>query len=270
MKATILIDPERPKAKRAQILRMLKNAGIGYSSLSPDIGVVVGGDGIFSHYGRLAPFPLLFVSVRSADPTASKGYLAAVNLDGLPDALKSVSYGDYDVVEFPRLQVSINGRRRGEVLTDVYLEKGADSNCLRYHLETSGIETRFVESAISNGVIICTSAGSTGYYSYIDKVKDGNILHPESVTRIATSEVGVCHIAPILTERLGSDEPPLRYTVPWGTSFKLTLTRDADARLFGITKSRGGIRVRLGDTIEVAPGRRKTSLIRLRASRPVS
>lgn len=264
MRATILIDPERPKAKMGEILRMLGDAGIHFSARVPDIGVVVGGDGIFSRYGRIAPYPLLFVSVRSSDPAASKGYLAAVNLDGLPDALRAIARGDYDEVEYPRLQVSINGKVRGEVLTDVYLEKGADSNCLRYRLDASGAGAGFTESAISNGVIICTSAGSTGYYSYIDKLKNGRTLRAGSFTRIDSGEVGVCHIAPILTERAGSSEPPLRYTVPWGASFRLTLTRDADARLFGITKSRSGIRVRVEDLIEVSPASEKTRLIRLR------
>jgi NAD+ kinase len=263
LRATILIDPERPKAKRAEVLKMLKEAGIAFSDRAPDLGVVVGGDGIFSHYGRLASFPLLFVSVRSSDPTASKGYLAAVNLDGLPKALKQVAKGDYEVVEYPRLQVSINGRIRGEVLTDVYLEKGADSNCLRYELEVSGPESRFTDAAIANGVIICTSAGSTGYYSYIDKLKDGRVLHPRSHTRIEKEQVGVCHIAPILTERSGSKEAPLRYTVPLGTSFRLTLTRDADARLFGMTKSRKGIRIRVGDLVEVKRASETTRIVRL-------
>lgn len=266
MKATILIDPERPKAKKADVLRMLREAGMSYSAHSPDLGIVVGGDGIFSRYGRLASFPLLFVSVRSTEPTASKGYLAAVNLDGLPRALKEVARGRYEEVEYPRLQVSINGVVKGDVLTDVYLEKGADSNCIRYHLDVDGSGGKLTESAISNGVIICTSAGSTGYYSYIDKLRGGRHLHPDSFTRIERSEVGVCHIAPILTERLGSREAPLRYTVPWGSRFRITLTRDADARLFGITKSRKGIRVRVDDLVEVVPSANKTRMIRLRSA----
>ena len=86
LKAILLTDPERPKAKEEDVLPMLQEAGIGLASRGPDFGIVVGGDGIFSHYGRLISFPLLFVSVRSRDSTASKGYLADVNLDDLPHA----------------------------------------------------------------------------------------------------------------------------------------------------------------------------------------
>lgn len=263
LKAAILIDPERPKARKADVLRMLRNNGIDFSSKEPDFGVVVGGDGIFSHYGRTISIPLLFVSVRSRETTASKGYLAEVNLDDLPQALEEISRNNYHELEYRRLQVSINGSVRGDVFTDVYLEKGADSNCLRYHLDVGGRGGGFTESAISNGVIVCTSAGSTGYYSYVDKLKDGHSLRAERYTQIGMDEIGVCHIAPVLTRRDATRKTPLRYTIPWGTSLRLTLTRDADARLFGLTKSRKGIRIRVGDYIDLSPSEEKTRVMKL-------
>jgi hypothetical protein len=271
LKATVLVDPERPKAKKADVLRMLRDSGIGFSSKAPDFGIVVGGDGIFSHYGRLISFPLLFVRVRSREPTASKGYLADVNLDDLPRALDQISRKSCHELEYRRLQVSMNGSVRGDIFTDVYLEKGADSNCLRYHLNVKGRGIEFTESAISNGVIVCTSAGSTGYYSYIDKLKDGKRLLAERYTQIGVEEIGVCHIAPVLTRRDATRSTPLRYTLPWGTSIRLTLTRDADARLFGLTKSRKGIRVRVGDHIDLNPSPDKTRVLKLGpASEPSS
>ena len=215
--------------KRAAVLRMLEDAGLKVTQTRPDIGVVVGGDGVFSDYGRLIPIPLLFVGVRSAEPTASKGYLAEVHFDHLREALEEIKRKRYTVVEYRRLMVEINGVVRGEVFTDVYLEKGADSNCLRYHLDVQGgAGSDFTDSAIANGVIICTSAGSTGYYSYVDRLRRGDRLEPDRYTLIGMDEVGVCHIAPVLTARDGSEEAPLRYTVPWGASFKLRLTRDAE------------------------------------------
>jgi hypothetical protein len=265
LRASILIDPERPKVKRTEVLRMIRDAGIEVTQREPDLGVVVGGDGIFSDYGRLFSIPLLFVGVRSAETTASKGYLAAVHFDRLSEALEAIKRKRYSVVEYRRLQVAINGVVRGEVFTDVYLEKGADSNCLRYYLDVKDEDggVSFTDSAIANGVIICTSAGSTGYYSYIDKLRRGDRLEPDSYTLIGGDEVGVCHIAPVLTARDGTGYLPLRYTVPWGSSFRLRLTRDADARLFGIVRSRRGIRVRAGDYIDVRPSANTTRVIKL-------
>jgi hypothetical protein len=263
LRASILVDPERPKVKRAEVLRMIRDAGIEVTQRDPDLGVVVGGDGIFSDYGRLISIPLLFVGVRSAETTASKGYLAEVHFDRLPEALEEIKRNRYRVLEYKRLRVAINGVARGEVFTDVYLEKGADSNCLRYHLDVKGKGLAFTDSAIANGVIICTSAGSTGYYSYIDKLRRGDRLEPNSYTLIGGDEVGVCHIAPVLTARDDTGYLPLRYTVPWGSSFRLSLTRDADARLFGIVRSRRGIRVRAGDHIDVRPSANTTRVIKL-------
>jgi hypothetical protein len=263
LKASILIDPERPKVKKEDVVEMLHHSHFEYSSSNPDFGIVVGGDGIFSHYGRLATIPLLFVSVRSAEATASKGYLAEVNLDDLPRALDAIGRRDYREIQYRRIQVSINGSIAGDVFTDVYLEKGADSNCLRYHLEAKGDFTGFKESAISNGLIICTSAGSTGYFSYVDKLKGGVNLRAKSFTQIQENEIGICHIAPVLTKREGTTMTPLRYTLPYGTSLKISLTRDADARLFGLTKSRKGIRIRVGDYIGIHRSKDKTKLIRI-------
>lgn len=261
---SILIDPERPKVRREEVLEAVRSAGIAVSTKKPDLGIVVGGDGAFSDYGRLMSIPLLFVGVRSSEPTASKGYLAEVRFDHLGGALEQIKRRSYSVVEYKRLQVAINGTVRGEVFTDVYLEKGADSNCLRYHLEVKGRGIAFTDSAIANGVIMCTSAGSTGYYSYIDRLDRGDRLEPDSYTQIGANEVGVCHIAPVLTVRGTDGEAPLRYTVPWGTSFRLWLTRDADARLFGTNRSRRGIRIRIGDTIDVRPSPHTTRVVRLR------
>lgn len=264
MKAVILTDPERPKAKREDVIPMLEKAGIEFATKGADFGLVVGGDGIFSHYGRLISIPLLFVSVRSNESTASKGYLADVNLHNLPAALEEIGRGNYRELEYRRLQVSINSTVKGDIFTDVYLEKGADSNCLRYRVEAVGKGVGFSESAIANGVIVCTSAGSTGYYSYIDKLQDGGSLRAGRFTQIDPNQIGVCHIAPVYTKRDGTAEAPLRYTLPWGTKLRVTLTRDADARLFGLTRSRRGIRMRVGDYMDLAPSKAKTRLLKIR------
>lgn len=265
MKAAILTDPERPKVSRAEIARIVRASGIGVSEKGADLGIVVGGDGLFSYYGRITrpSLPLLFVAVRSRGTTASKGFLSHVYFDALASALRRVADGQYSVTESKRLEVSVNGKKKGEVFTDVYLEKGADSNCLRYHLDVRGGGREFTDSAISNGVIICTSAGSTGYYSYLDKIRSGDWLEPDRYSVIPNDEVGVCHIAPLLTTRQGGGKSPLRYTVPWGSVFRIRLTRDADARLFGITKSRTGIRIKVGDYIDLRPSPHSTRVIRL-------
>ena len=263
LRATVLIDPERPKVKESEVARTLRSAGISLSHRNADFGVVVGGDGIFSYYGRLISIPLLFVGVRSQEPTSSRGYLAELYIDSLPAGLAEIKRNHFDVVEYKRMQVAIDRVNRGDFFTDVYLEKGADSNALRYKVTVKQEGSTFTDSAIANGVIVCTSAGSTGYYSYVDKLRMGDWFEPKRYTVIGENEVGVCHIAPVFTSRGDEPEPPLRYTVPWGSTFEISLTRDADARLFGLTKSRQGIRIRVGDRVSIRPSRRTTRVIKL-------
>ena len=264
MKATVLVDSERPMVSESEVASILKRTGIDHSATNPEFGVVVGGDGLFSYQGRQLGIPLLFVGTKSRRPTDSKARLAEVYLTGLEAALREVKAGRYTVEKHRRLEVSISGGEfRGEIFTDVSLEKGADSNCIRYTVDVRGKGVEFTDSAVSNGIVITTAAGSTGYYSYLDKLDRGDKLEPEKFTVIGKNEVGVCHIAPTYTSRDETKQHPLRYTVPWGSSFKIALMRDADAHLFGVTRSRKGLRITTNDTIDVGPSKHSTNVIRL-------
>lgn len=264
LRAAVLVDLERPKVSEGEVIAVLKKSGIEHSQANPTFGVVLGGDGLFSYQGRQLSIPLLFVGTKSRRPTDSKARLAEVYLSGLEAALREVKAKRFTVTKHKRLAVSINrGEFKGEIFTDVTLEKGADSNCIRYDLRVRGKGFQFTDSAVSNGVVITTAAGSTGYYSYLDKLVHRDRLEPEKFSVIGEDEVGVCHIAPTYTSREGTTVHPLRYSVPWGAAFTITLHRDADAHLFGVTRSRKGLRVTTKDTVEVTPSRNTTNVIRL-------
>lgn len=264
LRACVLVDAERPKVSDGHVESILKKAGIEHSSADPSFGIVVGGDGLFSYQGRKLSIPLLFVGTKSTRPTDSKARLAEVYLNHLEAALREMKAGKYGVVKHRRLEVSIDrGRFKEEIFTDVSLEKGADSNCIRYTLEVEGKgNNSFTDSAVSNGVVITTSAGSTGYYSYLDKLDRGDHFEPEKYSVIDRDQVGVCHIAPTFTSRNGTAKHPLRYTVAWGTSFRILLMRDADAHLFGVG-SRKGLKINTDDVIDVGPSKNTTNVIRL-------
>ena len=176
--------------------------------------------------------------------------------------MKRIGSGDYSIDQNRRLAVLLNGRKLGEVFTDVYLQRGSDSMCIRYRVKVTGGGDAIEEAAIGDGVVISTSAGSTGYYSYPDRIR-GDYLEPGGVASIEKDEVGICHITPTYTERAGTDVHLLRYTVPWGSKITLSLFRRADARIYGTTDSRSGVRVGLDDEVVVRPGRKKTKIISL-------
>ena len=230
MKVKIFVDEKAPKVPPRELARVVMEAGMKVGSSGADFGIVVGGDGRFSRYGRTEDIPLLFIGVRSKNPTGSKAYLAQANFSDLPAVLDRIRGGNYKVVERPRLAVFLNGKKTGEVFTDAYLERGSESHCIRYRVLVGGNGTSFQDAAIGDGVVVSTSAGSTGYYSYPDRVK-GDLMDPDAFAKIGEGEVGVCHIAPTYTERIGTGKHPLRYTVPWGSKIRLSLFRRADARL---------------------------------------
>ena len=227
-----------------------------------DFGLVLGGDGRFSRYGRSEDLPLLFVGVRSAGAAGSKAHLARTTFDELPGALEKVGRGDYSIDEQRRLGVLKNGKALGEVFTDVYLQRGSESTCIRYRVRVSGRDGGFKEAAIGDGVVVSTQAGASGYYSYLDRIR-GEWMDPAAYADIPRDMIGICHIGPTFTEREGTGLHPLRYTVPWGSRVELTLFRKADARLYGVSDVSTGIRVATKDVVSVVPGKNTTKIISL-------
>ncbi len=260
MKAKVLVDGGAPKVPPEELKKTIRKSGIEVTEGNADFGVVVGGDGRFSLYGRTEDIPLLFVGVRSRGATGSKAHLARTTYEELVGALKRVKAGDYSIEQHMRLGVLKNGKNMGEVFTDVYLQRGSESTCIRYKVKVTGKGRRIDESAIGDGVVVSTPAGATGYYSYPERIK-GDWMDPAAFASIAEGEVGICHIAPTYTERDGSGQHPLRYTVPYGCKIDLSLFREADARLYGVTDSGAGIKVALRDVVSVVPGARLTKII---------
>jgi hypothetical protein len=259
MKAKIFLDEELPKVPRGSVEKVVRESGMEVTSRTPEIGIVVGGDGVFSRFGRTEEVPLLFVGVRSGSAMGSKAYLASVFFDELPKALFSIAAGRYGVRESRRLEVKKQGRSLGSVFTDVYLQRGAESNCIRYKVVVSG-EQSFEEAAIGDGVVVTTAAGSTGYYSYLEKMH-GEELDPTGHRILSEDQVGVCHIVPTYSVRVWTGEHPLRYVLPWGSRVEISITRPADARLYGVGPGRGGVRVGTGERIAVLPSEKTTKIV---------
>jgi hypothetical protein len=256
----MLLDGGSPKVPPATLRQVIRDAGMKVSAGKADFGVVVGGDGRFSWYGRTEDLPLLFVGVRSKGAAGSKAHLAQTTLDELPATLGRIARGDYSIEEHRRLGVLRNGKDIGEVYTDVYLQRGSESTSLRYKVRVSGPGTRIEESAIGDGIVVSTDAGASGYYSYPDRIK-GEWMDPMAFAGIGRDMVGICHVNPTFTERQGLAEHPLRYTVPWGSRVDISLYRKADARLYGVNDSRRGVGITIQDVVSVVPGKKTTRLV---------
>jgi hypothetical protein len=260
LKVKLLLDGGAPKVPPEELKKVIAEAGMDVGEKDADFGLVVGGDGRFSLYGRTEDIPLLFVGVRAKGASGSKAHLAHTTFDRLSHALKKIRAGEFAIEKHKRLGVFKNGIDLGEVFTDVYLQRGSEGGCIRYKVRITGLGVGIDEAAIADGVVISTSAGATGYYSYPDRIR-GSWMDPSAFARIGKGKVGVCHINPTFTEREGTDKHPLRYVVQWGSRIELSLFRDADARLYGTTEGSSGVKVSLGDVIAVVPGKKTTNVM---------
>jgi NAD+ kinase len=266
LKFGIFVHPKRPKVPADRILKHIKSAGIPYSQEDPEVAIVVGGDGTFGYYGRTLSIPLLFVGVKEAGIVGSRARLAEIYFDDLVRALRNIEADRYSVVE--RRMLSARLKHSVDVLTDVYLERGKFAGCLRYALTArpSGKSkfSPFSDYAIGNGVIISTSFGAGGYFSYPDRLPSGRTGHAV----FADDRIGICHIIPtyLIRKRKGisSLSDKIRYTVPLHSTIQIRLLRDANARLYGTTIHSKGVPVRMGDTITVTTAKRTAKIIKLR------
>ena len=263
------------------------------------MAIVVGGDGTFGYYGKKLQIPMLFVGVNDKDIIGSKARLAEVLFEDLPKAIGDINNGNYRLDKRRMFSVSIKHKNNDnknsiegatDILTDIYIERGIFSRCIRYALSVTIRDAnseyhtlkKFAEYAIGNGVIISTSFGARGYYSYLDRITAGkrnnnNKSNNNSIQTFPDNRLGICHIIPTFLVRklsLGKRKENkkkrtlvpssyIRYTIPYQSIIKISLTRNADVRLYGTTEHSRGLSITSNDEIMISPSRRTAKIIRL-------
>ena len=277
----VYLHPRRPKVSLGHIINLVHSAGAVYSHKEPDIALVIGGDGTFGYYGRLLSVPMLFVGIRDSDLLGSKARLAHIYFEELPKALKDIQRSKYSIEERKMLSVSYGPGKPKEILTDIYLERGIFSGCLRYSVcvdykkKVKSLSQSFSDFAIGNGVIISTSFGSNGYYNYPERIRLGKWRSDNRNTeRFNDNKIGICHIVPAFLIRKKGDKilrsheiDSVKYTVPYGSVIKVSLTRKADARLYGISYGSRGAAVNLNTQITIFPSIRTARIIQLHSAK---
>ena len=276
MKFKIFVHPLRPKVQAGKIQKILQSLDLQISEIDPDIALVIGGDGTFSHYGRKLSIPMLFIGVPTDEILGSKSRLAETSLQNLTKTLRNIAKGNYVVSEKRMLDVRYGASPVISVLTDIYLERGLFAGCIRYSISITSkkIDKKnknnskpiFRDYVIGNGVIISTSFGSTGYYSYLDRIKNPKQKPSELFD---DNKLGLCHILPTFATRLMSDGVnykkiiPIRYTVPVSSTIDITVIREANIRLYGTTIHSKGVKISWNNPITVTSSSKTAKIIRL-------
>lgn len=274
MKIGAYLHPKRPKVSLEHMIELIQSAGLTYSRRDPDIAIVVGGDGTFGFYGRLLTVPMLFVGFREKDLLGSKARLAHIYFEDLSKSLKDIQRSKFSIDERKMLSVGYGASKPKEILTDIYLERGIFSGCLRYSVSVDYkkkmkhyLSQGFTDYAIGNGVIISTSFGSNGYYDYPERIKLGKWNGTRQVKRFSDKKIGICHIIPVFLVRKSVDgifeSRIIQYTVPFESNINVTLTRGANARLYGTSYGSRGVKISGNTKITISPSIRTAKIIRL-------
>ena len=276
MKFKIFVHPLRPKVQIEKIQKILQSLDFQVSETAPDIALVIGGDGTFSYYGRKLSIPMLFIGVPTDEILGSKSRLAEISLQHLTKALRRLVKEKYVVTKRRMLEIKYGTSPSISVLTDIYLERGLFAGCIRYsvtvtkkniNMEDNKPEIPiFTDYIIGNGVIISTSFGSSGYYSYIDR-----ILNPQKklIELFDDSKLGICHILPTFAARRSGHKVKyqqinsIRYTVPVNCNIDITTMREANIRLYGTSIHSEGIKIKWNNLINVTSSTKTAKIIHL-------
>jgi NAD+ kinase len=276
LKFGIFVHPKRPKISVDKIAKNLRAANVQLCQQDPDIAIVVGGDGSFGYYGRILAIPMLFVGVHEPDLLGSKSVLAETFYDDLCKAVECLEDGNYKITERRMISVDVNGNST-DVLTDIYLERGIFSGCLRYTVSVdlrgnnkgnSNRSSSFTEFGIGNGVIASSSFGSGGYFSYIDRLNFEKGDSNNNFPHFSDKRIGICHILPVYLARKKENAKAIekyniRYTLPSNTTVRIKLVRNADVRLYGTTVDSHGIKVLLNDEIQITGSDRTAKIVKI-------
>jgi NAD+ kinase len=210
--------------------------------LAVDMVVVLGGDGTLLAAARTLQkkrIPLLGVNL------GGLGFLTEITLDELYPMLEQILRGDYKTDERMLLDVRV-WRKEQEidqftVLNDVVINKGALARIIE--LETS-IDNAYLTTFRSDGLIISTPTGSTGY----SLSAGGPIVYPSLQSIIIT---------PICPHNL-TNRPII---VPKEVSITVTL-RSGDAEVFLTLDGQVGFKMKLQDRMVVKKGKGFIRLIK--------
>ena len=246
MKINLVVDIYHNDKSHSIKNEFLRN-GFSISKSDYDITVFVGGDGTFANRAlEFAGKPLLFMSRHFRKENGSLSYNSQANVDvhSLKKVSRMLSDGDYTIVEEPVLVAKKNGVLYKSIY-DFFVERYGTKEAMRYKVDIRDGNTHIESYGISNGFIISTPLGSTGYYSYLDRLKSGR---PK---RIPSDSIGFAHILPVKMHDIENGKPVIpmaRRRFSDSAIFKVSFERNVGQMLFGM-KGNDGVKVNRKDSL---------------------
>ncbi len=212
---------------------------ISVSEKNYDAVIIVGGDGSFLNNALDYKKPVLLIEGVHKGHLKSIGSLTGHEFSDLPKILKKLAAGDFKTLEEPILELRYTGKTYLSI-GDFYVERIDTKEALRYKAIITYGMNKAVSYAISNGFIVTTPIGSTGYFSYIDKIEH---RQPKRINGI-----GFAHILPsTVKDFINGRKVPykIRRAFPPHSRIEVLMERNA-AYLFGVPGRNSGIKVNGG------------------------
>ncbi|MCL4371908.1 hypothetical protein M1373_01155 [Candidatus Marsarchaeota archaeon] len=233
MRLNLVVDEYYNESYEALADR-LERIGAKVSKSNYDMTVFVGGDGTFSD--NVIDFidrPVLFLTKRKRTTDISVAYNAEGYVEDIGAIISSINSNDIRISEEPILCAEYK-KRTYRTAYDFFVERQSTKEAIRYSMVSKDSSRVCKTFAISNGFIVTTALGSTGYFSYID------VLMGRRKTKI--SGIGVCHILPVKIYCSINGAPAkqvLRYIGGVKMTVKAEIKRSANQMLFGMSGSEG-------------------------------
>ncbi len=210
-----------------------------------DMIVVLGGDGTILNTARhIAKYnvPIFGINI------GHLGFLAQVESSQINIAIKSLLKGDYVVEERTMLKCSYeqDGVTKTHIgLNDVVLSKGVLARIVKYKVN---IDNRYYNTFAADGIIICTSTGSTAY----SLSAGGPIIYPTLDAFLLT---------PMYSQTLGA-----RTIVLDGKSNISVKFPKNDQNIFLSIDGQEWIEVDKAETVDVCASENKCRLVKLNSN----
>ncbi len=242
IKAKVVID-RYAGVTMGSVRRLLKRANVKVASRGYDVAIIVGGDGTFLKQSvRHLNVPIIPVMKVIARPEGGDK-IRKYRLRELPSVMGRMASGDYKVISEPLLEAEYGGRRYLSA-GDFYVERGNIKHAIRYSASIREGGRTIRTSAVSNGFVVTTPIGSTGYYAYVE------MLARRQARRIRG--MGFAHILPAnVNDTINGAVVgyKVRRSMLPTTRITVVMRRGSDQYLYGIPSRRRGLRIGHGKKI---------------------
>ncbi len=166
---TILVDSESASPAEAGRYQRVERAALGQQA---DLAIVLGGDGTMLSIARLlAPYAVPLIGINQG----RLGFMTDIPLEGMAASVEAILRGECVPEDRILLHASLvrDGVEISHALAfnDVVFSRGATGAMIEFEVF---IDTQFVYSQRSDGLIVSTPTGSTAY----SLASGGPILHP--------------------------------------------------------------------------------------------